>query len=63
MDATTLTTFINEVGFPIVVCIALFYTQRESTKNMVKILDEFKEVIKDHTKALNNIIKRGGDDV
>ena len=63
MDATTLTTFINEVGFPIVVCIALFYTQRESNKNMVKILDEFKEVIKDHTKALNNIIKRGGDDV
>ena len=63
MDATTLTTFINEVGFPIVVCIALFYTQRESNKNMVKILDEFKEVIKDHTKALHNLIKRGGDDV
>ena len=47
MDATTLTTFINEVGFPIVVCIALFYTQRESNKNMAKVLDEFKEVIKD----------------
>ena len=63
MDATTLTTFINEVGFPIVVCIALFYTQRESTKNMTKVLDEFKEVIKDNTKALHNLIKRGGDDV
>ena len=63
MDATTLTTFINEVGFPIVVCIALFYTQRESNKNMTKVLDEFKEVIKDNTKALSNLIKRGGDDV
>ena len=63
MDATTLTTFINEVGFPIVVCIALFYTQRESTKNMAKVLDEFKEVIKDNTKALHNLFKREGDDV
>ena len=63
MDATTLTTFINEVGFPIVVCIALFYTQRESNKNMAKVLDEFKEVIKDNTTALHNLIKRGGDDV
>ena len=63
MDATTLTAFINEVGFPIVVCIALFYTQRASNKNMAKVLDEFKEVIKDNTKALHNLIKRGGDDV
>ena len=63
MDITILTSFINEVGFPIVVCIALFYTQRESNKNMAKVLDEFKEVIKDNTKALHNLIKRGGDDV
>ena len=63
MDATTLSTFINEVGFPIAVCIALFYTQRESTKNMVKALDEFKEAINENTKALHNLTKRGGDDV
>ncbi len=63
MDTTTLTTFINEVGFPIVVCIAFFYTQRECHRNMFKGLDDFEEVIKDNTKAINNLTQRGGDDV
>jgi len=40
-----LMTFINRIGFPILVCMWLAYQQFVSWKETVKALQEFKEVI------------------
>lgn len=56
-------TFINRVGFPIMVCIWLAYQQFVSGKETVKALHEFKEVmmsVKDTLEQQNRILRRSG---
>lgn len=52
--------FINSVGFPIAVCIALFINNRENTKNHNKVMCEFKEVLKENTEALKDLANQRG---
>lgn len=46
-------TFINRVGFPIMVCIWLAYQQFVSGRETVKALQDFKEVMVDVKNTLN----------
>lgn len=50
-----ITDLINGVGFPVAVCIALFWSNHETSKNHVKIIREFKEVLKENTEALKTL--------
>lgn len=49
---------INVVGFPIAVCIALFYVIREMLKNHKETIGEFTKSIDKNTDAMNQLINR-----
>ena len=49
---------INVVGFPVAVCIALFYVIREMSKNHKETILEFKASIDKNTDALNHLINK-----
>ena len=52
-DIDALIKLINGVGFPIVVCIALFWSNQTSVNAQQVLLAEFKETISNNTHALN----------
>ena len=52
-DIDSLIKLINGVGFPIVVCIALFWSNQTSVNTQQVLLAEFKETIRNNTDALN----------
>lgn len=49
---------INVVGFPIAVCIGLFYIIREMSKHHKATILEFKRSIDQNTIALNQLINK-----
>lgn len=49
---------INVVGFPIAVCISLFYIIREMSKNHKETILEFKRSVDQNTTALNQLINK-----
>ena len=53
LDIESLIKLINGVGFPIVVCIALFWSNQTSVNAQQVLLTEFKETIRNNTDALN----------
>jgi len=54
MDTTTTVEIINNLGFPIAVCIALFWLYREMLKNQTQLLSEFKDTIRDNTEMMRD---------
>ena len=53
---------INGVGFPIAVCIALFWFNRETTREQQRLLSELKDIIRDNSEVMKDLIdeiKRG----
>ena len=52
-DIDALIKLINGVGFPIVVCIALFWSNQTSVNAQQVLLAEFNETIRNNTDALN----------
>ena len=52
-DIDGLIKLINGVGFPIVVCIALLWSNQTSVNAQQVLLTEFKETIRNNTDALN----------
>lgn len=62
-DIDTIVRLINGVGFPIVVCIALFWSQQTSMTQQIALLSEFRSTIQNNTEALiqiRNELKKGG---
>ena len=57
-DIDALIKLINGVGFPIVVCIALFWSNQTSVNAQQVLLTEFKETIRNNTDALNALSKK-----
>ena len=47
---------INGVGFPIAVCIALFWFNRETIREQQKLLVELKDIIHDNTEVMKDLI-------
>ena len=46
---------INGVGFPIAVCIALFWFNRETIRDQQKLLVELKDIIRDSSEAIKDL--------
>ena len=62
LDLNAIADLINGVGFPIAVCIALFWFNRETIKEQQKLLFEFKDIIRDNSEVMRDLvneIKRG----
>lgn len=55
MDSNAITTMITSVGFPIVMCLLLWYQMRESDKNHKEEVDSLKDVIADVKIALTEL--------
>ena len=47
---------INGVGFPIAVCIALFWFNRETIREQQKLLIELKDIIRDNSEVMKDLI-------
>ena len=47
---------INGVGFPIAVCIALFWFNRDTIHTQQTLLTELKDVIRDNTEVMKDLI-------
>ena len=58
LDIETLIKLINGVGFPIVVCIALFWSNQTSIQQNQLLLNEFKNTIHNNTEALNRLTNK-----
>ena len=58
LDIETLIKLINGVGFPIVVCIALFWSNQTSLQQNQLLLNEFKNTINNNTEALNRLANK-----
>lgn len=48
---------INGVGFPIAVCIALFWFNRDTIKEQQKLLIELKDIIRDNSEVMKDLIE------
>lgn len=62
INLSAIVDLINGVGFPIAVCIALFWFNRETIKEQQKLLTEFKDIIRDNSEVMRDLvdeIKRG----
>lgn len=62
INLSSIIDLINGVGFPIAVCIALFWLNRETIKEQQKLLIEFKDIIRDNSEVMRDLvdeIKRG----
>lgn len=51
----TLIAFIDETGFPIAACVALFWLVNNTLKQNKEILDELKIAIQNNTKAIEEL--------
>ena len=47
---------INGVGFPIAVCIALFWFNRDTIREQQKLLVELKDIIRDNSEVMKELI-------
>lgn len=59
---SAVTELINGVGFPIAVCIALFWFNRDTIREQQKLLIELKDIIRDNSEVMKDLIdeiKRG----
>ena len=45
---------VNSLGFPIAVCIGLFWFNQQILKTQSNLLTEFKEILRDNTKAMRD---------
>lgn len=61
-NLSAVTELINGVGFPIAVCIALFWFNRDTIREQQKLLIELKDIIRDNSEVMKDLvdeIKRG----
>lgn len=47
---------INGLGFPIAVCIALFWFNRDTIREQQKLLIELKDIIRDNSEVMKDLI-------
>lgn len=48
---------INGIGFPIAVCIALFWFNRDTIREQQKLLIELKDIIRDNSEVMKDLIE------
>ena len=55
-NLSAVTELINGVGFPIAVCITLFWFNRETIREQQRLLSELKDIIRDNTEVMKDLI-------
>lgn len=55
MEIAVINELVNGVGFPIAVCIALFWSNHKASETQAKILREYRETLHQNTIALNKL--------
>lgn len=63
MDAQVITQMISTVGFPIVCCIYLIYTQNKMNEKHSEEMDKMRETVENNTKAMIKLCTKLGVDV
>lgn len=58
MEGFGILEMIENLGFPIAVCIALFLNNRETTKQYKTALDSLNKTVHDNTVALTRLLER-----
>ncbi len=58
MDGVIFSELVGNLGFPIAVCVALFWSNRETVKHYEKLLFSFKETLDDNTRAMEQLFNR-----
>jgi len=58
MDIPTLTTLINTMGFPIVVCGTLFWFLKTLLDRALILLSEFKTAVNENTNSIQTLIRQ-----
>lgn len=58
MDIAVISGLIDNLGFPIAVVIALFWSNRETIKHYEKILLEFRNTLNENTRAMEQLFNR-----
>lgn len=58
MEVNAMVELINSVGFPIGMCIALFWFCHNTLKGQQVLLDQFKDTIRDNTEALRQLAEK-----
>ena len=61
MTMKDISDFISQVGFPIVVCLLMIYQNEKTSAQFINIVTELKELVEDNTKAINLLLKTGGN--
>lgn len=56
INLQTIVDLINGVGFPIAVCIALFWFNRDTIKEQQKLLIELKDIIRDNSEVMKDLV-------
>lgn len=55
-NLSALVEVINGVGFPIAVCIALFWFNRDTIREQQRLLSELKDIIRDNSEVMKDLI-------
>ena len=55
-NLSSIVELINGVGFPIAVCIALFWFNRDTIREQQKLLVELKDIIRDNSEVMKDLI-------
>ena len=58
MEASIIVELINSVGFPIGMCVALFWFCQNTLKGQQELLNQFKDTIRDNTEALRQLSEK-----
>lgn len=55
MDVSGIVSAISSVGFPVVACLYLIYTQKEISKNNNSQLEEMRKTVENNTRVMYHI--------
>ncbi len=56
LNLAVIVELINGLGFPIAVCIALFWFNRDTIRDQQKLLLELKDIIRDNSEVMKDLI-------
>lgn len=58
MDISTITTVISSVGFPIAMCVYVFYAMQKQTETHKTEIDELRKTIENNTIAIVKLVEK-----
>lgn len=62
MNVQDITTLVSSLGFPIVACGALFWSNLKTSDHYTKTIDEMRKTIEDNTRVTEQLINKLSED-